>query len=142
MGGFPGGAMSVTCEGFTFSPRIQDPLELASSQSLFTGCPALLGPGFCGAALPPPPTRRAGVVHSRPVPCVCPLRDTPRLDGVLLGNNWSAHHPFMTETPQEHSPRVLFAVVACLQIFPPGSWHRSSVALPMSWKGKEDHGIK
>lgn len=54
-------------------------------------------------------SRVEGWCGSQQAGAPCPLSDTPRLDGVLLGNHWSAHHPFMTETPQEHSPRVLFA---------------------------------
>lgn len=64
---FPAGAPSVMCEGLTNSPRMRDPLALASSQSL--DYPSCCAPGLGGAALPPPPMWRAGVVHSRPVPC-------------------------------------------------------------------------
>lgn len=65
---FPGGAMSVTCEGLISSPRIKDPLLLASSQSLQVVQPCC-APGLDGAALPPRPAWRVGVVHSRSLPC-------------------------------------------------------------------------
>lgn len=48
----PEEAMSVTCEGLLYSPRIESPLELASSESLFLGGAALLSPGLRTAALP------------------------------------------------------------------------------------------
>lgn len=59
----PEGAMSVTCEGLIYSLRIESPLELASSESLFICGPALLCPWPSYSSL-------ACVVHSRPVPCV------------------------------------------------------------------------
>lgn len=128
---FPGGAMSVMCEGFFSSPRIKDPLVLASSQSPSAGCPAPLCPWPWWSSLAPT-SHVEGWCGSERAPAPCPLSDTPCWDGIVGGNHLSANGPFMTQTPQEHSPRVLFAVVVHLQIFPPGSWSTSSAELPLS----------
>lgn len=130
----PGGAVSKTCGALIYSCRFKYPLEPATSQGQFTGCPALLCPWpWCSSTAST--SRVEGPCGAEQARALCPLRDTPCWDGVLCGNLLSADGPFMTATPQEHSPRALFAVVVCLQIFPPGSWSRSSVELPLSREG-------
>lgn len=127
----PGGAMSVTCEGLVYSPRIKYLLELANYQHVFTGCPVLLCPWpLCSGLASTSCVEALG--HSQQTHAPCPLRDIPSWDGVLCGNLLSTNDSFMTETPRGHSPRVLFTVVVHLQIFPPGSWSGSSAELPLS----------
>lgn len=65
----PRGAVSETCEGLIYSSRIKYPLELATSQGLFTGCPALLCPWPLCSSLHLP---RGGPVRLRAGPCPVP----------------------------------------------------------------------
>lgn len=98
----PGGAVSVTCEGLVYSPRIKYLLELANYQHLFTGCPVLLCPWPLCSSLASTSCVE-GLRHSQQTHAPCPLRDIPCWDGVLCGNLLSTNDPFMTETLRGHS---------------------------------------
>lgn len=127
----PGTAMSVTCQGLIYSPRIKTHLSwpinslCLSSPAVPLGfegqlCLHLLcgGPGWFTAGLCPVASSWHILLGW------CPLWKP-------LDHKWPLYDRNTTRT----FPKGAVRCSSCLQIFPPGPWSNSSAELPLSWEG-------